>query len=98
MAVTMELYATPTVPSGSEVVVMVSGATTMVRLNVAVAVIGVLSESVTATVNVNGPPNWVGVPESTPAVLKPSPVGSVEPVASVQVSTPNPPVAWNVKV
>jgi len=79
-------YAVPTVPPGREVVVIESGRpeiTTIDRL--AVAVIGGLWESVTATVKLKVP-TVVGVPKMTPVeALRVSPGGS-EPTDTDQVS------------
>ena len=71
-------YAAPTVPLGSEAVVIESGAGFTMRVNCRGAA------PLTATVNIKEPA-WVGVPESTPAALKGLRPGGKVPLETDQV-------------
>jgi len=84
------VYATPTTPAGSEVVVIASGVTIVIgRLAVAVEWVGV-AESVTVMAAVLVAAGPLGVPVIKPAVLIESPAG--KPVA-VKVNGATPPLA-----
>jgi hypothetical protein len=77
---------------------MVNGAGLIVRLSCCVAETGPgcpPDESVTFTVRVEVAA-VAGIPESTPPLDKLSPEGSDEPVATLQVIVPAPPVACKV--
>ena len=88
-----DVYATFCDPAGSgELVVTVIGAAAMLRANTLEPVAE--SVSVASAVKLNAP-EAVGVPESTPAVLKLMPGGSVPP-ETVQVNGAVPPVAAKV--
>ncbi len=97
MACKVWLYAVPTLPPASDVVVALSGGTVTVMLKLAllVAAVGVW-ESVTVTVKfdvlLEDP---VGVPEITPALLKLNPAGKL-PAVTAQLYGGTPPVAWSV--
>lgn len=90
----MALYATPFVPSGSEVVVITSVRLTMVMLSCFCADTGDEAESVTSTVKVKVP-GLVGVPEITPLLaLIDKPLGKLP--DAVHLRVPVPPLACKV--
>jgi hypothetical protein len=98
VAATIWLYAVPSTPAGSVVVVMAGAGRKLTRiLRAWMAVIGVmLLESVTLTVKFAVPLGPVGVPEIVPAPLRVRPAGNV-PALMENVTVPAPPVfaiAW----
>lgn len=72
-APTLPEYATPTCPSGSDAVVIVSGAVVIVTVCCLLAVFPAVSLAVIVKVNV---PAVVGVPESVPSAANVTPGGS----------------------
>ncbi len=93
VAATIWLYAVPSTPAGSVVVVKVGAAGKLTRiLRAWVAVIGVmLLESVTLTVKLAVQLGPVGVPEIGPVPLRVRPAGNV-PALMENVTVPAPPV------
>lgn len=96
MAASVCPYTTPTVPLGSDAVVIVSGAGAMVRVRVAVAVCAGDPESVTLKVNEAAVTGKVGVPLMSPLdAFSDNPVGKV-PEINCHACAPVPPVAASV--
>lgn len=87
------LYALPTVPLGSEVVVIPRGTALTVMLNVSWAVTGGMLESVANAVKFEVPAA-VGMPEITPKfVSSVSPAGN-DPLAKLHETGAIPPALW----
>lgn len=97
VAATVWLYAVPSTPAGSEVVVMLGGAGRLiVMLNACVADCGAtVLASVTFTVKLAVPLGPVGVPLIAPEGLRVRPAGS-DPALTENVSVPAPPVSVTV--
>src|SRR3977135_2355779 len=98
VAATVWIYAVPSTPAGSVVVVMTGAGGKLTRiLRAWMAVIGVMVlESVTLTVKFAVPLGPVGVPEIVPVPLRVRPAGNA-PALMENVTVPAPPVfaiAW----
>src|SRR5579883_2509388 len=89
LAASVVEYAVPTVPLGSDVVVIVTGAAATVMLNALDAVCALLSVTVAVKFEV---PAAVGVPPMLPAGFRLKPAGSV-PAVTAHVYPPVPPLA-----